>query len=266
MKKKLLLGFLFVLMLTLTACGKSVELPEDFDTTNYGMAVEQLTASVLQLDDSSLTVYANDAEYYTSDDSLGFGVDVYKALCSGTITAKNEAGTVVGLGDDIEYSMDDGKVVITVPVEFSSHTVNYEYTFSANERAAYNPYVPKYELTQAVVSTQYSMGELMEKAAMNTLMGMGVVFTVLIFISLVISLFRFLPGSGAKQQTKKQEEKAVAQKTQTTSAAPAPAENLMNDKELVAVITAAVMATNGGGAVGSSSDKLVVRSIKRAAR
>lgn len=266
MKKKLLLGFLFVLMLTLTACGKSVDLPEDFDTTNYGMAVEQLTASVLQLDDSSLTVYANDAEYYTSDDSLGFGVDVYKALCSGTITAKNEAGTIVGLGDDIEYSMDDGKVVITVPVEFSSHTVNYEYTFSANERAAYNPYVPKYELTQAVVSTQYSMGELMEKAAMNTLMGMGVVFLVLIFISLVISLFRFLPGSGAKQQAKKQAEKAAAQKKQTTPAAPAPAENLMNDKELVAVITAAVMAANGSGAVGSSSDKLVVRSIKRAAR
>lgn len=260
MKKKLLFGFLFALMLTLTACGKS--LPEDFDTSSYGEAVIQLTTDVLQMDDTSMTVYANDAEYYVSDEDLGFDVDVYKTLCSGTLTAKQEAGNPVSVSNELEYKMDDGKIVVVVPVEFTSYVVNYEYTFSANTRADYNPYVIKYDLTQAVVSTQYSMGELMEKAAMNTLMGMGVVFLVLIFISIVISLFKYMPGSGAKQQAKKQAEKVAAKPA--VKAAPAAAENLMNDQELVAVITAAVAASNASA--GISSDKLVVRSIKRAAR
>ena len=41
-------------------------------------------------------------------------------------------------------------------------------------------------------------------------------------------------------------------------------EELVDDGELVAVITAAIMAANGGAAV--SADKLVVRSIKRVKR
>lgn len=133
----------------------------------------------------------------------------------------------------------------------------------------YNPYVPAYTMTQAVVSTQYSRAELMQRAGMNTLMGMGVVFLVLIFISFIIGLFKHMPGSGAKQQQKKQE----AKKTAPAAAAPAPAvkeekasENLMNDQELVAVITAAILAANGNASSRVSSDKLVVRSIKRASR
>ena len=40
----------------------------------------------------------------------------------------------------------------------------------------------------------------------------------------------------------------------------------MKDQELVAVITAAVIAANGSGSAMVSSDKLVVRSIKRVSR
>ena len=49
-------------------------------------------------------------------------------------------------------------------------------------------------------------------------------------------------------------------------ATPAPAAgNLMNDAELVAVITAAIYAAEGQAGNGAvSKDKLVVRSIRRA--
>ena len=105
---------------------------------------------------------------------------------------------------------------------------------------------------------------------MNTLTGMGVVFIVLIFISFIISLFKFLPGSGAKKQAKKEAEKKAEKKAEVTVAAPAAAkpaaEDPMKDQELVAVITAAVIAANGSGSAMVSSDKLVVRSIKRVSR
>ena len=109
--------------------------------------------------------------------------------------------------------------------------------------------------------------ELMKQAGMNTLLGMGTVFVVLIFISFIISLFKFLPALFAKkpkiEDLKKEESKPAAP---AKAATPAPAAgNLMNDAELVAVITAAIYAAEGQAGNGAvSKDKLVVRSIRRA--
>lgn len=41
-----------------------------------------------------------------------------------------------------------------------------------------------------------TLTEIFAKAGLNTLLGMGTVFAMLIFISCVISLFRFLPEAG----------------------------------------------------------------------
>ena len=90
---------------------------------------------------------------------------------------------------------------------------------------------------------------------------MGTVFVILVFISLVIAL---LPKFTAMIENagKKKEAPAPAPK-----AAPAPVaapvaaeEELVDDLELVAVISAAIAAYTG-----SSSDGFVVRSIKRSA-
>lgn len=103
-----------------------------------------------------------------------------------------------------------------------------------------------------------------EQALLNTLMGMGTVFAVLIFISLLISLFVYIPSieRALKNRSSKKEKKAAQEER------PAPKrpilEEVVEEEELVAVITAAIMAANGGAAV--SADKLVVRSIKRVKR
>lgn len=113
-----------------------------------------------------------------------------------------------------------------------------------------------------VTSSDTSLTE----AIANTCMGIGTVFLMLIFISLIISLFGFIPKLEAKL--------AVMQSAPKTPAAPAApvaaakpvaktSENLMDDAELVAVITAAIYAASGSAGT-SSKDKLVVRSIRRA--
>ena len=113
-------------------------------------------------------------------------------------------------------------------------------------------------LTSMSTNVIYSFGELMAKAAMNTLLGMGTVFVVLILISLIISCFTFIPKIQASF-TKK------SQQPQQPVAAPAPAavaageEEETVDLELVAVIAAAIAASQGA----ASTDGFVVRSIRK---
>ena len=101
-------------------------------------------------------------------------------------------------------------------------------------------------------------------ALLNTIMGMGTVFIVLIFISLIISLFVHIPELEQKMKGKKEKE---APKARPVKAAPVveetqEEEDLMEDDALVAVIMAAILASRGGAGTGSA-DKLVVRSIRR---
>ena len=116
----------------------------------------------------------------------------------------------------------------------------------------------------------------------------GIVFIALIFISFIISLLKYVPALFDKEtrEKKKAEKAKKAQEAANTAAAddeddtptmrmPAPAagivdivntatgESVMNDSELVAVISAAVMAAQGGKTRVRvnypSNDKLVVR-------
>lgn len=101
------------------------------------------------------------------------------------------------------------------------------------------------------------------EAIANTCMGIGTVFLMLIFISLIISLFGFIPKLEAKLAVKKSSASAPAAPAVVSKPVAKASENLMNDAELVAVITAAVYAASGSAGT-SSKDKLVVRSIRRA--
>lgn len=138
------------------------------------------------------------------------------------------------------------------------------------------------------VTPEYSLGEKLASAAGNTLFGIATVAIILSLMVGVISCFRFIPMLEAKyavwaekrakqraekkalkQKAKEQKrraklglppvEEAQEAKAETASAAVNPApENLVDDLELVAVITAAIAAMEGVPA-----DGLVVRSIRR---
>lgn len=97
----------------------------------------------------------------------------------------------------------------------------------------------------------------------NTCIGMGTVFVVLIFIALIISLFGFIPKIQAKLAKKDMPVAEAGKASSVAPKAPVASENLVNDAQLVAVITAAIYAASGN--VGTNSkDQLIVRSIRRA--
>lgn len=149
----------------------------------------------------------------------------------------------------------DDTVVVTLVEKYTNSSVHFVITF--DKAAAEQD--PSYAILSidATLPTANGGEANMVKAGMNTLMGMGIVFLVLIFISVIIWLLKFVPALFEKK--KKEEPVAVPDAT-----APVPVAVLKeaDDTELVAVITAAIMALraeeNGGDGSG-----FTVRSIRR---
>jgi sodium pump decarboxylase gamma subunit len=100
----------------------------------------------------------------------------------------------------------------------------------------------------------------MTKAVMNTIIGMGTVFIVLIFISFIIGLFKYISVFENKSKAKNEAStdaqgvnNAIAQIVSNEEQ-----EEEVDDLELIAVITAAIAASEN-----TSTDGLVVRSIRK---
>jgi len=160
-------------------------------------------------------------------------------------SALNDIGTYEGVsGGSVSFAEDE--VIIKLDVLGSSHAADVEIVLDS----ALATYIG------ITTNVHYTTGEIMAKAGMNTLIGMGTVFVVLILISLIISCFTFI--SKFEKRQKKQEAPAPA------AAAPvveqiAAKEELSDDTELVAVIAAAIAAYEGA----ASTDGFVVRSIRK---
>ena len=105
-----------------------------------------------------------------------------------------------------------------------------------------------------------NLGKEISAAVGNTAMGVAIVFFILIFLSFFISLFRFIPMIQEKllrkQKETQGEKEGVIEKTSVFEE-----ENMVDDLELVAVITAAIAA-----AEGTRPDQYIVRSIRKVRR
>ena len=124
----------------------------------------------------------------------------------------------------------------------------------------------EYNISGITTNTIYSFKELMTQAGLNTLMGMGITFTVLGLLILIISLFKFIPLIQSRmEENRRKKAEAEAARNAVPAAAPAPAapaaeeEEFADDMELVAVIAAAIAAYEGQ----ATADGFVVRSIRK---
>ena len=98
----------------------------------------------------------------------------------------------------------------------------------------------------------------MQSAAVNTVIGIAIVFFILLFLSFVISLMKYIPKLEAALTKKNAPAPTKAPAPAPAAPAPVEEEELVDDGELVAVIAAAIAA-----AEGTSTDGFVVRSIRK---
>ena len=151
----------------------------------------------------------------------------------------------VEVTDVVYYINKEGVLVIDATVQGTKRSALMEIYMG-------NDFVP----TDIGVTVNRSSGEKLENAGLNTLLGMGMAFAILILISLIISLFPLLFGGNKKKANDKQ---IAQQAIENTTAQIADKEDLSNDAELVAVIAAAIAAYEGSG----STDGFQVRSIRK---
>ena len=162
--------------------------------------------------------------------------------------AKEELGAVSEIKEDsadVSYENQNKLYVVSVDGTFDKRDAVVTVTFDK-----------KGNLSSVAFNGVYTLGEKMSKAALNTVMGLAVVFVMLIFISLIIYCFKFIHEAEERAAAKKK----AAEPAPAPAPAPAVEETVEeeDDLELVAVIAAAISASEG-----TDPNGLVVRSIKR---
>ena len=204
--------------------------------TSLVTTAEGLTDAIVALKDADIENYMK-----TGDDFTTIAMQSWQ-------TSKDELGAKKESNGKTTVTLKDDQYTVTVPVKFEKANANFVYVFDSQGTP-----------TSMSVDVQYGMGKTLQRAGLNTLMGIGTVFVMLILLSLLISLFRFIPNPEAKKAA---EAKAAKAAKEAEAAAPAQAEeNLADDGELVAVIAAAIAA-----AEGTTTDGFVVRSIRKVKR
>lgn len=232
-KKLLLIVSLCLIAAGVFGCGS------DANATYNGFTAEQLSANNTGILDELIAMSDEDlAMYQSHQDQMD---PATMNVINSWVEVKDEVGDFIDYGE-VAVTEANGTTTVEQTANFTGCDVKVTFVYDK-------------DMTVEDISLDrvYSLGETMVKAAMNTAMGMGTVFVMLIIISLIISCFTFI-----NKAQNKAEEKKLAAAPAAPVAAPAPAPSQTDDLELVAVIAAAIAA-----ATGSSTDDFVVRSIKR---
>lgn len=262
MKKKLLA---FVCMIAcifgLTACGDGEELTA-YEQSRVDSAENAATVVVSLFSDylcqgnpfAVEDMETNEEIEYLCEQYFGIMVDG-NAVATGVQSFDSGLKTIGSITETggAKVKVDGKQIIVELPVTGEKQNAVAEIIFSNDlfmrlESAALNPTA--------------SMGQLMGKAALNTLIGMGTVFIVLILISFIISCFRFINKAQDKAAKKKAAQAAEQDGASAGSAAQIEEEasvDAADDLELTAVIAAAIAASEGA----ASTDGFVVRSIRR---
>ncbi len=259
MKKFLTLLCMITCILGLTACGseeqlttyeaQKVDYAKQLSAQSIVPMLEALSDEALQ---ESLSIYTLEEVEYVFKNQYGIAVEgaaVNPALDS-FASGLEEIGAITEVGE-ATAEIDGKEIIVRVQVTGEKKNAEAEVILSNDMFTV---------LKSAALNPISSMGELMGKAAMNTLLGMGTVFAVLLLIICVISLFSLIPKIQDKLAKKDNVDstgidKAVAQIV-------VQEENTVDDTddlELVAVIAAAIAASEGA----ASTEGFVVRSIRK---
>ena len=264
-----------VLLLVLSGCAASSDTQEELDPSaviTMQQGAQQYLALFSSLTDEQLEQYIAQSE--ANNDY------VMENAFKSWDNVKDDLGAYVSSGI-VTVEETDGGYIARIQSAFEKR--NMEFSLIVSDDLS--------EVEGISFSPQYTVAAKMSKAAMNTLIGMGVVFLVLIFISWLISLFKYINRFEAKFKESEAKKTAQAEKNaapasapapvQTAASAPAPVQqavpapaavsaqpaayevqDVSDDMELISVIAAAIAAAEGK----TAANGLVVRSVKRVSR
>ena len=225
------------LTLAMSVCAFAADTVTEDEVANYKSAAETLISQIAGFSDEEIENYLAQDDAFTT------------ATMESWKSVKDELGAYSSIVfQDVEK---DGDVVtISTVAQFEKAKADVVLMLDLGQQM----------YTSMTYSVQYSLAANMQRAGMNTLMGIGIVFLMLVFLSFVIGLFKYI------EKFQNVGKKKAAEEAPKAEEAPAPAiaqseaadEDFADDLELVAVISAAIAAYEN-----TSGDSFVVRSIKK---
>lgn len=258
MKKIIIALCAFACVFSLTACEQKEQIQYDKQMLEVDKAISLRLFSVYAEDEAydEMTNYS-EFEWMELSNELktNYGVVLEKSTMKSAVESYRSAISILGeMNENGEtlYTIDGEKAVITVPLVGKTGR-EAKFVVMINE---YN------EITECQTDPIYTMGEKMSAAGINTLLGMGTVFLVLILISLIISCFQIIPILQKRVEDRRQKKKIGSEESiDATIAQIAEKEDVedLDNTELVAVIAAAIAAYEGSASV----DGFVVRSVRK---
>lgn len=225
------------LTLAMSVCAFAADTVTEDEVANYKSAAETLISQIAGFSDEEIENYlAQDDAFTTATMESWKGVKDELGAYSSIVSQNVEKdGDVVTISTVAQFEKAKADVVLMLDLGQQMYT-------------------------SMTYSVQYSLAANMQRAGMNTLMGIGIVFLMLVFLSFVIGLFKYI------EKFQNVGKKKAAEEAPKAEEAPAPAiaqseaadEDFADDLELVAVISAAIAAYEN-----TSGDSFVVRSIKK---
>ena len=155
---------------------------------------EGLTDAIVQLKDEEIENYMSSGDDFTTSAMQSWQ------------TSKDELGAKKDSNGETTVTFKDDQYTVTVPLKFEKAEANFVYVFDSQGTP-----------TSMSVDVQYGMGKTLQRAGLNTLMGIGTVFVMLILLSLLISLFRFIPNPEAKKAAEASKKSSSASGSNTGS-------------------------------------------------
>ena len=250
MKKRIsLLICMLLMILSFTGCA-SEETTLEYDQASVEQVTEFLISYCMSTDEATIEEWKSMQETELELQLINSGLPLTPESFIGAMESWQagieECGAYIQHGE-YTYEASEDELEVSTNVLYEEREATIVFLFDDN-----------LYLESMTVNAQLSLGEILQKAGLNTILGMGTVFAVLIFIAFIISMFKYISviENALKNKKNKKAEDTVV-KTEIVEA-PMASEELCDDLELVAVIAAAIAA-----AEGTSTDSFVVRSIRR---
>lgn len=247
MKRRIsLLLLALICMFAISGCASTES--ADQDVTTITEMSNSLITIFASMDEATVQAYIDAEDFDLSiimyDSGIPADGDTFSTLMSAWQTGLTDCGDFVSYGS-FEAEVKGEEVTVTASAMYSERDAVITFIFDDGR------------IESLTIDPVYSFNEILVKAVLNTLLGMGTVFAVLIFIAFIISLFKYIPMLEEKFKNKKSAPAEVAP-VEVAPVAVVAEPSVSSDLELIAVITAAIAA-----AEGTTTDGFVVRSIKR---
>ncbi len=248
-------------LVSLSGCSSNQDTETDSTISMDGTPVDDAMAQSIMLSAAQTLGVPKDQLIVQKTLAEATGDESTASIYEAQLEAREDMGDLkkVNMDEGSVVLLADGSYTVVIPVDFTEGTKKYV----MNINMATQQIQAEFTDMSAGVEEDTSMGALLMTATVYTVIGIGTVFLVLIFISLLISCFKYIHAW--EEGKKKAAAPASAPKAASAPAvkpAAAPAvtgPDLSDDAELVAVMTAAIAAYEGSAV----SNGLVVRSIRR---